>query len=68
MSLIDFLKIFQKLTCKDWLTTILIDRCLYRKKLLLRKFLLYRREQWWKFFIPGFNEIPEFLPPDEFLV
>jgi len=68
MSMIDFLKIFQKLTCKDWLKTILIDRCLTRKKVLLRKLLLYRRERWWKFFIPGFNEIPELLPTDEFLV
>lgn len=68
MSMIDFLKIVQKLTCKDWLKTILIDRCLRRKKLLLRKLLLYRRERWWKFLFPGFNEIPELLPPDEFLV
>lgn len=68
MLMIDFLKIFQKLICKDWLKIILIDRCLCRKKLFLRKLLLYRRERWWKFFILGFNEIFEFFFSDEFLV
>ena len=68
MSMIDFLKLCQKLTCKEWLKTILIDRGLRRKKLLMRKLLFYRRERWWKFLIPAFNEIPELLPPDEFLV
>lgn len=68
MSMIDFLKLCQKLSLREFLKNILIDRGLRKKKLLLRKLLLYRREKWWKFFIPGFNEIPELLPPDEFLV
>lgn len=68
MSLIDFLKLCQKLSLGEFLKNILIDRGLRKKKLLLRKLFLYRREKWWKFFIPGFNEIPELLPPDEFLV
>lgn len=68
MSMIDFLKMCQKLTFKEWLKFIVVDRCFRRKKWLLRKLLLYRREKWWKFLIPGFNEIPELLPPDEFLV
>lgn len=68
MSMIDFLKTCQNLTCKEWFTNILLGRCLQRKKLLFRKLLLYRRENLWKFLIPGFNEIPELLPPDDFLV
>lgn len=68
LSMIDFLKLCQKLTWKEWLKGILIERGLRRKKMLLRKLLLYRRERLWKFLIPTFNEIPELLPPDEFLV
>lgn len=68
MSMIDFLKLCQKLTCKEWMKGILLERGFRRKKLLLRKLLFYRRERWWKFLIPTFNEIPELLPPDEFMV
>lgn len=68
ISVIDFLKLCQKLTFKGWIKDVMIDRGLRRKKVLLRKLLLCRREKWWKFLVPAFNEIPELLPPDEFLV
>ena len=68
MSVIDLLKACQKLTYKDLLKSIFIARCLGRKKVLFRKMLYYRRENWWKFFLPSFNELPELLPPDDFLV
>ncbi|KAK2570846.1 Palmitoyltransferase ZDHHC15B [Acropora cervicornis] len=68
ISMIDFLKLCQKLTFKEWVKDVFIERGLQKKKVLLRKLLLFRREKWWKFLVPAFNEIPELLPPDQFLV
>lgn len=68
ISMIDFLKLCQKLTFKEWVKDVCIERGIQKKKVLLRKLLLFRREKWWKFLVPAFNEIPELLPPDQFLV
>ena len=68
MALIDFLRIFQNKKSFRSFVVLLLQETFQRPKLRFRKLFFYRREKWWNFLLPSFNEIPELLPPDLFLV
>ena len=68
MALIDFLRAFQNTQSLGRFLVLLLSEVCQRPKLRFRKLIFCRRENWWKFIVPSFNEIPELLPPDSFLV
>lgn len=68
MALIDFLRVFQNTNSLRGFVLLLLREACQRPKLRFRKLIYYRREKWWNFLFPSFNEIPELLPPDVFLV